>query len=140
MNEYIFDDIPLGMTASFQREVTLEMEETFCTLTGDENPLHRDDIFAQKMGKFSSHVTFGMLTASLCSTLAGVYLPGKYSLIHSFDELSFLKPVYAGDLLTVTGEVEERVEALRLLRLKVHIQNQHGQKVARAGMKVLVLR
>ncbi len=45
-------------------------------------------------GKFKEHITFGMLTASLYSTFAGMYIPGEYSLIHSFDELSFLQPVF----------------------------------------------
>ena len=81
-----------------------------------------------------------MLTASLYSTLAGMYLPGKYSLIHSFEELSFLKPVFAGDLLAVTGEVCEKVEAFRLIRVKAVIRNQHGYAVSRARMKILVLK
>ncbi|MFT2536397.1 MaoC/PaaZ C-terminal domain-containing protein, partial [Escherichia coli] len=81
-------------------------------------------------GKFPGHVTFGMLTASFYSTLAGMYLPGKYSLIHSFEELSFLKPVFAGDLLTVVGEVFEKEEAFGLIRIKAVIRNQYGNIVS----------
>ena len=92
------------------------------------------------MGKYTGHVTFGMLTASLYSTLAGMYLPGKYSLIHSFEELSFLKPVFAGDLLSVTGEIFKKEEAFGLIRIKAVIRNQSGSIVSRAKMKVLVTR
>ena len=81
-----------------------------------------------------------MLTASFYSTMAGMYLPGKYSLIHSFDEISFLKPVFTGDILTVTGEVTEKEEGMGLIRLKVMIRNQKNQLVSRARMKVLVLK
>ena len=91
-------------------------------------------------GKYDSHVAFGMLTASMYSTIAGMYLPGKYSLIHSFEELSFLKPVFAGDVLTVTGEVIDKNEMLKLIRLKVEIKNQDNKKVSRAKMKVLVMK
>ncbi len=142
MNEYTFAETFVGMTASFQREITPEMEDAFRKISSDTNPLHWDDAFAREAGggKFPGHVAFGMLTASLYSTMAGVYLPGKYSLIHSLEEVSFLKPVFAGDRLTVSGEVTERNEALRLLRLKVRIRNQNNQLVSRAGMKVLVLK
>ena len=104
MNEYTMDDIQIGMECSFKRVITLEMENGFREISGDDNPLHRDDNFAREMGKekFKTHVSFGMLTASLYSTMAGMYLPGKYSLIHSFDELAFLQPVYVGDELEVS--------------------------------------
>ena len=140
MNEYHYSDIQVGQTESFTKEITPEMENAFRGITGDENPLHRDDAFAQSVGggKFKSHVAFGMLTASLLSTLAGVYLPGKYSLIHSVEQISFRKPVYAGDTLTVYGTVESKLDGLDLILLKVKITNQERQNVLTASMKVLV--
>ena len=142
MNEYTLKDIVIGLEASFTKKITSEMEDTFRVITGDDNPLHRDDEFAREIGggKFRSHASFGMLTASLYSTIAGMYLPGKYSLIHSFDEISFLKPVFAGDVLTVTGTVVDKNEDLKLIMLKVVIRNQDNKMVYRAKMKVLVLK
>lgn len=142
MNEYTLADIPVGLEASFEREITQEMEKSFRLLSGDENPLHKDDAFAREVsnGKFKQHAVFGMLTASLYSTLAGMYLPGKYSLIHSFDELSFVKPVFAGDILTVAGCVTDKDDTLGLIRLKVAIRNQDHVLVSRAKMKVLVMK
>ena len=89
-------------------------------------------------GRFQSHVTFGMLTASLYSTLAGVYLPGKYSLIHSIDRISFNKPVFAGDVLTVTGTLTGKQDDLKLIQVAVKITNQDGKCVSKADMKILV--
>ena len=142
MNNYCFSDISIGMKESFQKEITAEMEDMFRQISGDENPLHRLDDFAIEISnnKFKKHVSFGMLTASLFSTMAGVYLPGENSLIHSFDEISFLQPVYAGDLLTVEGEVEDKSEGLNLIKIKVKITNQDNKTVSRAKMKVLVLK
>lgn len=142
MNEFIYDEIEIGQSASFQREITIEMEDMFRSISGDENPLHKDDRFANEVsaGKHPSHVAFGMLTASMYSTIAGMYLPGKYSLIHSLEEVSFLKPVYAGDVLTITGEVVDKNDALKLIQLKVEIKNQNNKKVSRAKMKVLVMK
>lgn len=142
MNEYTLSDIFEGMRVVFQKEITSEMENDFRKITGDINPLHQDDDFAVEIGKgkFTSHVTFGMLTASLYSTLAGVYLPGKYSLIHSFEDLKLLKPVYVGDVLMITGEVMDKDEQLGLLRIKATIINQNKQVVSKAKIKVLVLK
>lgn len=140
MNEYEFNDLQIGQTEGFQKEITAEMENAFREITGDMNPLHKDDEFAEEVGKgrFKSHVSFGMLTASLYSTLAGVYLPGKYSLIHSIDNLSFKKPVYAGDILTVTGTVCGKQEDLKLILVTAKISNQDGKTVSKADMKILV--
>ena len=142
MNEYTISELEVGMRASFTRKITKEMEDGFRSISGDGNPLHQDDEFAREIsnGKFSGHAVFGMLTASLYSTIAGMYLPVKYSLIHSFEELSFLKPVFVGDELTVEGEVIDKNEDLGLIRIKVSIKNQHNKSVSRAKMKVLVMK
>lgn len=142
MNEYTIEDIEVGMKASFTRTLTAQMEDAFRMISGDENPLHRDDAFAREIsgGRFPSHAAFGMLTASLYSTLAGMYLPGKYSLIHSLEDLSFLKPVFAGDTLTVDGTVVDIQRELGLIQVKAVIRNQQGKSVSRARMKVLVLK
>lgn len=145
MNEYKFSDITVGMKESFERTITEDMENKFREISGDENPLHKSDDFALNVGavngknRFEKHVCFGMLTASLYSTMAGMYLPGKYSLIHSLEEISFKKPVYAGDILKVEGEVIEKFDELKLIRLKVVIRNQDNNVVSKSKMKVLVL-
>lgn len=142
MNEYKLLDLCVGQKEMFSKEITLEMENAFRELAGDDNPLHRDDLFAIEVseGKFSGHIVFGMLTASLYSTFAGMYMPGKYCLIHSFDELSFLKPVFVGDVLTVEGEVISKDEALRLIRVRLTIKNQNEKIVSKAKLKILVLK
>ncbi|MBE5873997.1 MAG: MaoC family dehydratase [Lachnospiraceae bacterium] len=142
MNEYTIQDIQIGMRAEFEKTITVEMEDAFRQISGDVNPLHYDDEYAKEVGggRFSSHVTFGMLTASLYSTLAGVYLPGKYSLIHSLEDLKFLKPVYAGDKLTVSGDVVDKDGQLGLIIIKAEIRNQENKCVSKAKIKVLVVK
>ncbi len=140
MNEYTFEQLSIGQKETFEVTVTSEMEDAFRKLTGDVNPLHQEDAFAKAVGngKFDSHVTFGMLTASFYSTLAGVYLPGKFSLIHSL-EIKFQKPVYAGNRLTVTGEIVDKEEGLGLILVKAQIQNQDKKTVSKANMKIMCL-
>ena len=88
---------------------------------------------------YAGRVTYGMLTASFLSTLAGVYLPGKWCLIQRV-ETDFPKPVYPGDTLTVTGTVKEKDETFRHITLAVRIRNQAGDTVLRGKMRLGVLR
>ena len=134
MNEYTYDEIAIGQKESFSVTVTDEMMESFRNLTGDINPLHNDKDYAISKGH-PDRVVYGMLTGSLLSTLAGVYLPGKRSLIQEV-KLKFAKPVYIGDTLTVEGVVEEKHDSYSLIILKVTIRNQNGDKVCRAKMQI----
>ena len=138
MNEYLYQEIAVGQEEGFSKEITVEMENLFRNMTDDCNPLHWDDAFAKDVGNFDSNVSFGMLSASLLSTLAGVYLPGKYSLIHSIDNISFRKPVFAGDLLYISGTVTDKQDGLNLILVKVKMTNQHNKTVLTADMKILV--
>lgn len=142
MREYVLNDIDIGMKESFSQQITDKMEDAFRNVTGDENPLHFDDQYAVEIGKgkYRKHIVFGMLTASFLSTMAGMYLPGKYSLIHSIENISFIRPVYVGDALTIEGEVIEKNQELRLIRIRVTIKNQDNNVVSKAKMKILVLR
>lgn len=137
MNEYTYDEIAIGQKESFSVTVTDEMMESFRNLTGDINPLHNDKDYAISKGH-PDRVVYGMLTGSMLSTLAGVYLPGKRSLIQEV-KLKFAKPVYVGDTLTVEGVVEEKHDAYSLIILKVTMRNQNGDKVCRARMQISVI-
>ncbi|MCR5688584.1 MAG: MaoC family dehydratase [Lachnospiraceae bacterium] len=134
MNEYTYEEIETGHKESFTVTVTEEMMEKFRDITGDINPLHNDGEYARSLGH-RGRVAYGMLTASLLSTLAGVYLPGRRSLIHEVD-VKFAKPVYIGDTLTVEGAVDDKNDTYSLLIVKAVICNQDGEKVCRAKMQI----
>lgn len=134
MNRYTYDDITVGMAESFSVTVTEEMMKSFLAITGDINPLHNDEDFAAAKGH-PGRVVYGMLTSSFLSTLAGVYLPGERSLIHSV-ETRLMKPVYIGDTLTVTGKVTEKSESVPVMILSVNIKKQSGEMVLRGKMQI----
>jgi len=136
MNTYTYDEINIGMKESFTVHVTEEERNKFREITGDVNPLHNDEEYAKSLGH-EKCVAYGMLSAAYLSTLAGVYLPGKYSLILKTD-VSFRKPVYVGDTLTITGEVTEKNDAFKMFIMKVEIKNQDNVKVVKGKMDVAV--
>lgn len=134
MNEYKFCDLKIGMTEAFEYVVTEEKMKEFLLLSGDENPLHIDGQFAREHG-FKDRVVYGMLTASLFSKLGGVKLPGKYCIIQQI-ESKFLKPVYVGDRLTVSGMVYELNQAVQRAEIKIEVWNQDGRKVVKGSLYV----
>ena len=138
MNTFTIDSICVGQKASFQAAVTREKMERFRSISQDNNPLHCDAEYAREMGH-PDVVVYGMLTGSFLSTLAGVYLPGKYSLIQTV-EMKCTAPVYVDDVLTVAGEVAEVNETFRFIVVKYRITNQDGKCVMRGKMQVGVQR
>lgn len=134
MNTYKYGEIEIGHKESFEVCITQEMLDKFRDITGDINPLHNDESYAVGKGH-PGKVTYGMLTASFLSTLAGVYLPGKNSLIHEVD-LKLEKPVYVGDRIFVEGVVKEKNDTFRFLVVKVLMRNQDGNKVCKATMQI----
>lgn len=136
MNHYIYDEIAIGHTEAFTVVVTEEMVSGFYRITGDNNPLHSDDTFAQNSENgFLNKVVYGMLSASFLSTLAGVYLPGEKSLIHRV-EVEFPAPVYVGDTLSFSGEVVRKDDNFNTIEIKVIARNSDGKKVLRGKMRV----
>ena len=130
MNTYTIDTIKTGDSATFTRKVDEAWFDLFRQITDDGNPLHTEEDYAHTKG-FKDRVLYGMCTASLYSTLAGVYLPGKYCILERVDT-KFVKPVYAGDVLTVSGTVTEVDERFARIEIKAEIRNQDGGKVSRA--------
>ena len=93
-----------------------------------------DDAYAARKGH-PSRVVFGMLSASFLSTLAGMYLPGEHSLIHSV-EIKLRKPVYIGDTLQICGTVSDKSDAVKIIQVKFVMTNQDGVKVAKGEMQI----
>ena len=133
MKRYQLIDLRVGTQEVFEVEITLEMLDQFAELSGDVNPLHMDEVYAKKRG-FKGRVAFGLLTSSLYSRLAGVYLPGENCLLQGID-VKFLKPVFAGDQLAVSGKVSYINEAYGQIEIKAQIVNQEGVKISTAKIK-----
>ena len=138
MNHYTMDQLRPGMAEEFTVTVTEAMMEQFCAITGDTSPIHMDAEYAAGRG-YPGRVVYGMLGASLFSTLAGVYLPGEHCLLHSV-EAKFAKPVFIGDTLTVRGEVTEVNPVFGEITIKASLTNQDGKRVTRGLIKAGVAR
>ena len=119
--EYTFNEIEIGLTKQFQITITESMIDDFAKISGDYNPLHMDEKFAQSRD-FKNRVCHGMLLGSLFSRLIGMYVPGKYGLYFS-QTLNFVNPTIVDDAVTVTGKVISKSESTKIIELKTTIKN-----------------
>ena len=112
---HYFEDLRVGMRESLMKTVMNEDVIGFANLSGDHNPVHLSDHFAQKT-RFGGRIAHGLYTASLISAVLGMYLPGPGAVDLS-QTLNFRAPVKIGDVVTLTVEVVELVATGRRVRL-----------------------
>ena len=95
-----YDEVKLGSKYSFSRTITNDDVIKYSLLTGDQSPLHVSEKFA-KNSQFGKNVVHGMLTASLFSTLVGMYCPGQNGFYLS-QTLKFRMPLFYDETVQVT--------------------------------------
>jgi 3-hydroxybutyryl-CoA dehydratase len=107
---YAIDALKPGMSATYERVVTVADIEAFAAVSGDHNPVHLDDAYA-KTTRFKGRIAHGMLGASFISTAIASQLPGPGS-IYLAQSLSFKAPVRPGDkvetVITVADVVADK--------------------------------
>ena len=119
LNELKYDDIFIGQQESFTINITESMVEKFSNLSGDLNPLHMDNQFAES-SSFKKRIVHGMLLASFFSQLIGMKLPGKNALYFS-QTLNFHSPCYIDDEIEVVGEVIEKSDSTQIITVSTSI-------------------
>lgn len=113
-----FEDLAVGMEASYVRRVLEEDLHVFAELTGDTNPIHLDEAYAAAT-MFKGRIAHGTLTASYISTVLGTLLPGPGA-IYVSQSLNFRGPVRIGDEVISTARVLELLPAKKRAILTCH--------------------
>ena len=120
-------------------EITKTIEQTdinaFADVTGDHNPVHVDEAFAQTT-RFGRTIAHGMLSASLISAVLANKLPGAGS-IYLGQTLQFVAPVFPGDEITARVTVKEIRQDKPIVKLETICINQHDELVIRGEATVL---
>jgi acyl dehydratase len=117
--ERTFEELAVGQSVSFEKEVNVEDIVDFGRLSGDLNPLHLDADYASEQG-FSRPVVHGMFLGALVSQLVGMRLPGRRALLVK-ETLEFRKPVLAGERVIVSGEIVGKSQSTKIVELAVRV-------------------
>jgi 3-hydroxybutyryl-CoA dehydratase len=122
-----FDQLTVGDADRFTKTVTDADVYLFAGVTGDLNPAHIDETYAQGTF-FKTRIAHGMLSAGFISAVIGMRLPGPGT-VYMRQELNFVAPVRIGDTVTATVEVIEKLGDKKRVRLKTTCVNQDGTMV-----------
>ena len=129
-----FDDVQIGETIHTPlREITLEDIEHFANFTGDTFYAHMDDEAAKANPFFPGRVAHGYLLLSFAAGLFVEPNPGPVLANTGLNELSFQKPVAAGDSIKVRLTVKrktKRTDTYGEVRWNVTLTNQDDEQVA----------
>ncbi|MAY91126.1 MAG: (R)-hydratase [Rickettsiales bacterium] len=104
LHGFFLEDLKVGQEAMISKTVTESDVVFFSGVSGDNNPVHISDEFAEKT-LFKKRVAHGFFTASLISTVIGTKLPGPGS-IYLKQSIQFLAPVFIGETIKVIVKVK----------------------------------
>ena len=128
-----------GRSATRTFRLTAGLVDAFVALSGDSSALHVSSDAARALG-FEDRVVHGLLLASLISGLVGTELPGDRGVLQNVD-LAFRNPCYVGDEVRAHVRVEDYIESVRTLILKVQVERQDGTVLVtgtlRSGLRAL---
>ena len=97
--------VEIGDVHEFAKTITEDDVQRFAVVSGDVNPIHLDQEYAQKTA-FGKRIVHGMLLASLISSGLANNLPGVGA-IYLGQSLVFKRPVFLNDTVIVRLSVEE---------------------------------
>lgn len=113
--------------------VTPEVYKHFLLCSGDMNPLHTDETYAREKG-FEGCVMYGNILNCFISHFVGMLLPTPHVMIQSQD-ISFHKPVFLSDEITLQASIDTVSEAVNIInyKLKFYKQQTDGRQLVAKG-------
>jgi 3-hydroxybutyryl-CoA dehydratase len=121
------DELRIGDTAEFSKTISESDIYLFAGVTGDLNPAHIDEPYAQNTF-FKTRIAHGMLLAGFISGVIGMKLPGPGA-IYVRQELKFVAPARIGDTITARVEVTQMQSEKNRITLRTTCTNQENTLV-----------
>src|SRR5215212_8228075 len=131
-------NLKVGDAAELRKTIAEEDVRAFAELTGDRNPVHRDEEYARGT-RFGRRIAHGMLGASLISAVLANELPGRGT-VYLSQTLRFTAPVFPGDTVTARVTVTRVREDKPVVTLETVCTNQRGERVVEGEAVVLASR
>lgn len=144
-DQLFFDDFQVGQRFEApSRTLTDAHFLFFAGMTGDNHPIHYDDVYAREKTPFGRRLAHGLLLASLTALGAGALAAHVHeSMIAFLEQRSrFRAPAFIGDTVYPALTVAELIakDGRGVLRLAATITNQRGELVLEGEHVYLVRR
>lgn len=132
---YCIEDLEEGMSATYGKTITEADVVLFAGISGDDNPIHVDEEYAQGT-RFEGRVVHGMFLAGLISCVVGTRLPGPGA-IYMGQTLKFRSPVRIGETVRVLATVIDVDREKR--RVKLDTRCVVGERLVADGEGMLLV-
>lgn len=124
------DSVPIGKSTSETTVVSGEVIDGFIAIAGSRHPIHTSDEWTRANTRYPRRLAHGMLIHALMSRPVARLAEEcgvKTALVST--AAKYIRPVFAGDEITVTLTVAEKIPERQRFRLTAEARNQHGQVV-----------
>ena len=138
LNNFTYNEISVGQTADYSKQVDATDILMFAAVAGDVNPVHMVEEFASST-MFRGRIAHGMLTGAAISAALAMELPGPGT-IYLGQTLRFLRPVRIGDSINVHLEVTAMRDDKKIVTLACEVTNQDGKGVVTGEAQVMPAR
>ena len=128
------EDLEIGMRRMIERQITQNDIALFSEVSGDRNPVHLDEEYAQQT-IFGKRIAHGMLTASLISAVIAEQLPG-HGTVYLSQTLKFIRPVLPGQVV-ITSVIVSHIEYSNR-RVTLDCECKVDEKVVLAGEAIVL--
>ena len=118
------EELEVGDTVRFAKTLSGRDVQRFAAASGDTNPIHLDDEWAERT-RFNGRIVHGILVTGLISA-ALARLPG--GIVYLSQDLEFRAPVRIDDHVTATVEVAEDLGGDQY-RLRTTVAKDDGQVI-----------
>jgi 3-hydroxybutyryl-CoA dehydratase len=133
------EDLVVGKTHTREYVISEEVHAGFLAAFADHSPIHVKEEVAKQRG-FSGRVMHGTILNGFLSHFVGMEMPGAQSLLLSSD-VRYAAPCYMGDRVLLHGTIEQRVEAMDVVVMKLVFENiTQNVTAARGRVQVKVSR
>ncbi len=124
----LYDEIAIGDTATMERTLTKRDVDMFAVISGDMNPTHLSDEYAQMLLQRDKVAGHSMWGGSLISSLLGNELPGPGTVYRS-QQFDFHGAVELGDTITITVTATEKLPDGKTVKFDCLAVNQRNEKI-----------
>ena len=130
--------VSVGQKIVFSKTVTDADLVDMAKVSGDTNPLHLEESYAEKT-RFGKRIAHGVLAASFISAAIGIKLPAAdETAVYLSQNLRFMRPVYIGDTITAELEVTAVDAERRRVTLSTRCVNQNQEEIVTGDALVLL--
>lgn len=129
------EKIKLGDTYQETVRFTQERVQLFAEVTGDNNPIHVDPVYAATT-PFGKPIVHGFFAGSVFSKVFGTTWPGEGT-IYMYQEMSFRAPVFVEQMYTAKFEVIELIEEKQRATIQCILEDQEGKPAIMGTAKLL---